>query len=484
MDDDDIFLVPDGQSSDSCEEEEEEDKLVEINEEKSFIPETIPLSINNSFAKIDFSEYDELSQSKNFPSNVINLLDQYLDQYLNYVNKEIAISSDNLELFNQNLNFCCRKAEASAFKKNEEKKKFEFEFKIRLATFFLISFMASKDTSDSSNFLQILNQFDELVERKEPDFFLLQKRYCILFSSYLVMAEFDSFERISGIISWASFSDDFSFENELFAPYICIADGIKCFYHNLYKQAAYRSITAFNLFPETNLDMKKKCMVLYYFSSFFLTSEIEIIPKSNQNFFEDYILSNRSIDLISNPSNKKSSDYSPSQQNNSKNSAHQDDNSQKSRSIDDKIYFDDENIKLILQFVKYHMKRDYEIAKSKSKEFVQQIGKTYSFVLHIPYNILPMIIKKRAIIQFLAVYRRVQIDFIFRNFSFNSIEETRNFMIGMIRKKEIKHFLSDSTDTLEIDNLKNHKELEKNDDSFNELKIANGLLNSFVNSFL
>ena len=136
MDDDDIFLVPDGQSSDSCEEEEEEDKLVEINEEKSFIPETIPLSINNSFAKIDFSEYDELSQSKNFPSNVINLLDQYLDQYLNYVNKEIAISSDNLELFNQNLNFCCRKAEASAFKKTKKKKSSSLNLKSGLQHFF------------------------------------------------------------------------------------------------------------------------------------------------------------------------------------------------------------------------------------------------------------------------------------------------------------------------------------------------------------
>ena len=211
--------------------------------------------------------------------------------------------------------------------------------------------------------------------------------------------------------------------------------------------------------------MKKNCLVLYYFSSFFLTSEINIIPVSNQKYFENLILCNRTLDLISD-SNELKKIIVPN----------------KSDIADEnyKFYFQDENILIILQYVKYHIKCDYQSALSKSKELCQKIGNKYEFVLRIASKEIPIIIKKRSIICFIGSFKRIQVDFIKRQFSFNSIEEARSVLIDMIRKKEINHFLNDSADILELEN----KHIEKEYDPVKELETVNGLLNTYIQSLL
>lgn len=462
MDDDDIF-GQDGQiiPSDSNSEEEDKEPLLSFSDdEENLQPEEPKFQrfANVNAEKIDFNEFNELSKSSDFPSNVINLIDQYLEQYLNCVNNGSILSTESLEEFNKNLLLCCKRAENSIKFTDIKKSIFEFEFELRLATFYLISFISTKNPSDSSCFLQILDRFDD-EDKNHPDFYYLQKRYYVLFSTYLIIIKFNSFDSIADAISWLSIDENHSFENELFAPYVCLADGIKCFAHHLYQQAVQRTEKAFNLFPKKCIEMKKNCLILYYFSSFYLTNEIKIVPSSNQKYFEDLILFRQGLDLISNPNEVKKIIEG--------NKTEIDDD-------DYKFYFKDENLLIALQFVKYHIQADYQLAALKTDEMCKKIGENYSFVSHISSKIFSVIIKKKSIIHFIKSYRRIQVDFIRRRFSFDSIEEARTILIDMIRKKEICHFLNDENDILEIDKKKKKKENEY--DEFNELQTSMGCL--------
>lgn len=489
---DDIYLdIPDGQvmSSDSYgKEEEEEEEEKKVLKSVSFAREDNILPTNPTIEKIDFTEFDILSEKEDFPINVIDLFDKYLQQYQDITNNNGRISSDDLELFNQKLLLSANRSDLfTKLLRKDEKTKLSLEFILRHATLHMISFLSTNNISYANLFLTELKKFDDYMNNTNPIFFSLQKRYCILLSTYFITVKFDSFESVAHAITWCSFEENHSFHNELFAPYVCLADGIKSFSHRLYKQAALRSFTAFDLFREKDIELKKKCLVIYYISSLFLTNDIKIYPNSFQKYLMEsfFLITKKNI-------TEERSKIDSNQGKNTSNSNNGQNSSLKGVLNDngknmDKNYIDDKNLRLILDFVKYHQKCDYESASSKFKDVFQEIGKTYKFVFSAPINKIPNVIKKRAISQFLSPFRSIKIDFICGKFSFKSYEETKNFLIDMIREKEINHFLNDLTGTLEIvdeinfDTYRNTKQ-EYSPTIF--LKKANELLNSLIDSFI
>ncbi|OHT14407.1 hypothetical protein TRFO_15182 [Tritrichomonas foetus] len=443
MDDDNItpwqYMEQDGQIvySDSFNEEENIPTL-ELEDENY----SISLKNSQNSSKIDFSSFNECIETRNF-KKALKVIDDIIQ-----ICYQKCIFDDN---FGNKILECCQilnndanQTETDSINDENENEQAVKDFlllisnmKIRLAFFYLFSFLLTNKITYVEKFLPIISELDFLFQKKDSDFYDLQKYLCVLNSTYLVASRFNALESISEAISWASYDENYDFSQEkYFAPYLCLADAVKSFNRRIYKQAVNRSFQSFELFPPEISSMRKKCLVLYFFTSLFITNEI---TKEKSDL------------LITDESVKNDADLIP-----------------------------------FLEFINLHQKCDFLTSRNQIHDFSEKVSNSFDFLRRSRFDEIPNVIRRRAIMKSFIIYRRVSTNFITNKFSFNSNEETMKTLFEMIRRKEICHFYNDRNDTFEIvDSAHQNDESLKNEkDEYEILSNTTNVVNEFINTFM